>query len=72
MTALPETPDRTRPTARLLAIGDVAAQLSLSKDSVRRLITSGRLFSVKSGNRRLIPDTAVDTYIATLIREAEL
>ena len=81
MTAIPERLDPTRPggggggterpVARLLAVPEVAERLSLSKDSVRRLITSGRLFSVKSGHRRLIPDVAVDAYIADLIDEAQ-
>ncbi len=60
-----------RPVARLLAVPEVAARLSLSKDSVRRLITTGRLFSVKSGHRRLIPDVAVTAYIDGLIADAE-
>jgi excisionase family DNA binding protein len=58
------------PSTRLLGVPEVAERLSVSKQSVYRLIYAGDLFSVKSGSRRLIPDVAVDAYIAQLVADA--
>ena len=54
----------------LLDIPEVAARLSLSKEWVRVLIRRGDLFSVKSGRRRLVPESAVVAYIDALTDEA--
>ena len=60
-----------KPVARrLLNVDEVADRLSVSKDWTYRLIYRGDLFSVKSGRRRLVPETAVEEYIARLTDEA--
>jgi hypothetical protein len=37
---------------------------------VYRLFSAGKLFSVKSGGRRLVPEVALEQFIADLIRDA--
>jgi excisionase family DNA binding protein len=61
----------SRPNARLLDTAQAAELLRLSPRQVQRLIATGELFSVKSGSRRRIPDSAIDDYIANLIQEAQ-
>jgi excisionase family DNA binding protein len=46
----------------LLAVGEVAARLRVSKTTVRRLIWSGELESVKIGARVLVAPEAVIAY----------
>jgi excisionase family DNA binding protein len=43
------------------------AQLSVGRSSVFQLIGRGELKSVKVGRRRLVPQTAVDEYVANLL-----
>jgi excisionase family DNA binding protein len=76
MAALPERAPpggggRDRPVARLLDIPEVADRLSLTKYGVRDLIRRDKIFSVKSGKRRLVPEYAVDDYIDQLINQAQ-
>jgi excisionase family DNA binding protein len=47
------------------------AQLSVGRNTVFNLITSKQLRSVKVGNRRLIPQSAVDQLIADLLAASE-
>jgi excisionase family DNA binding protein len=55
------------PRAQLLAVEGVMAQLSVGRSSVFQLIGRGELKSVKVGRRRLVPQTAVDEYVANLL-----
>ena len=64
--ATQETTDAaTQP--RLLHIEHVMAQLAVSRSTVFELLGTGQLRSVKIGARRLIPQTAVDEFIAHLL-----
>jgi excisionase family DNA binding protein len=56
---------------KLLPVEAVMAQLSVGRNTVFNLITSKQLRSVKVGNRRLVPQAAVDELIANLLDAAE-
>ena len=56
---------------KLLPVEAVMAQLSVGRNTVFNLITSKQLRSVKVGNRRLIPQSAVDQLIADLLAASE-
>jgi excisionase family DNA binding protein len=47
---------------RLLSIRDVAAQLGVSPDTVRRLIARGQLSSVRVLRRVMVPFKDVDAF----------
>lgn len=49
---------------QLYSVAEVAAKLSLSESTVRRLIASGHLRSVKIGTTRRIPLAALDALVA--------
>jgi excisionase family DNA binding protein len=53
--------------ARLLQVEAVMAQLGVGRSTVFELIGTNRLRSVKIGRRRLIPQSAVDQFVANLI-----
>jgi excisionase family DNA binding protein len=63
--------DRTRPPAtprleRLTwAVAEVAQSRGVSRDLVNDLIAAGRLRSVKTGGRRLIPADALEEFLAS-------
>ena len=48
------------PQAKLLSIGDASVLLSISADSVRRLIRRGQLAHVRLLKRVMIPRSAID------------
>jgi excisionase family DNA binding protein len=56
--------------ARLLPVEAVMAQLNVGRSTVFELMASRTLRSVKIGRRRLVPQTAIDEYVAQLISEA--
>lgn len=55
----------------LLEVPEVAARLRISEKTVRRLIASGELESVKIGSRRLIAPEQVIAYKQRLIAGAQ-
>jgi len=56
---------RARPTPpRLLSVNDAAAALSLSRASLYKELSAGRLRTVHVGRRRLVPESALSDYIA--------
>jgi excisionase family DNA binding protein len=56
----------TRPTPRSYTIDDAAEVLDLSSRTVRRLVDSSELRSVRVGTRVLIPADAIDSYLEKL------
>ena len=44
--------------------------LSLSRTQIYELIRSGRLMTVTQGRRRLVPASAIEEYVALLLRES--
>ena len=57
--------------ARLLPVEAVMAQLGVGRSSVFELIASHQLRSVKIGRRRLVPQSAVDDFVAHLLANGE-
>ena len=57
--------------AKLLPVKTVMAQLNVGRSTVFELIGSNQLQSVKIGRRRLVPQAAVDHFVATLIAGSE-
>ena len=53
--------------ARLLPVEAVMAQLGVGRSTVFELFSSRQLRSVKIGRRRLVPQSAVDEFIARLL-----
>ena len=51
---------------RLLSVPEAMACTGLGRSNFFGKLASGEIRSVKIGKRRLIPDTAVDEYIANL------
>jgi len=64
------TPEKSRKA--LYRIPEAAELLSLSRSLVYQLISSGRLGSVKEGRTRLVPASAIEAYVALLIKESEV
>jgi excisionase family DNA binding protein len=52
--------------AVLYTVDEAADALRLSRSAIYELIRSGRLRSVKSGRRRLVPVAALSEYVAAL------
>ena len=52
--------------AVLYSVDEAAVALRLSRSALYELIRSGRLRSVKSGRRRLVPVAALAEYVAEL------
>ncbi len=52
--------------AVLYTVDEAAEALRLSRSVIYRLIRSGRLRTVKQGQRRLVPVRALDEYVASL------
>jgi excisionase family DNA binding protein len=55
----------------LYRVSEVMRLLSLSRSVIYHQLRLGRLRSVKQGNTRLIPATAIAEYVALLESEAE-
>jgi excisionase family DNA binding protein len=51
---------------KLLSIDEAAATLNIGRTLLYSLLLRGDIQSVKIGNRRLIPASALDSYIALL------
>ena len=49
----------------------VMGQLNIGRSSVFKLIDSKKLRSVKIGRRRLVPQSAVDEFVANLLAASE-
>jgi len=58
------------PTA-LISVNEAARLLQLSRTKLYEELTSGRLRSLRSGKRRLIPRTAIDSWIDERVAESE-
>ena len=54
----------------LYRVEEAAEALRLSRTAIYELIRSGRLRTVKSGSRRLVPVAALAEYVASLERAA--
>lgn len=53
----------------LLSVPEARKRLNVGHTTIYRLLGSGQLGSVKIGTRRLVPEDAVDAYIARLQSE---
>lgn len=53
------------------SIPDTCGKLSLSRSYVYELIAAGKLKSVKAGRRRLVTESAIAAYIASLTGESD-
>lgn len=58
-------------TDTLKSVPEAGLVLGIRDSLVRKLIREGTLLSVKVGDRRLIPTSAIRAYIARLVAEAE-
>lgn len=63
--------DERQAAKALYPVPEAMAILSISRTVLYELIRSGRLRSVKQGRRRLIPATAIASYLALLEDETE-
>ncbi len=60
------------PERHLYRIREAMSLLSMSRSFIYEQIRAGRLRSVKQGRARLIPATAIQTYVQLLIDESEV
>ncbi|MFF7359937.1 excisionase family DNA-binding protein [Streptomyces sp. NPDC008125] len=58
------------PAPRLLAVEEAAVVLSLGRSMTFEEIRRGRLRTVRSGRRRLVPTEYIEEYIELLKRES--
>ncbi len=56
---------------RLYKIPEAMRLLSISRSVIYEQIRAGRLKSVRQGRTRLVPASAIDDYVALLLREAD-
>jgi excisionase family DNA binding protein len=54
-----------------LSIPEFCQTVGLGETMAKRLIREGQVLSVKVGDRRLVPTTAVREYVARLVAEAQ-
>jgi len=54
----------------LKSVTEAGQRLGVKETMVKKLIRDGQLLSVKIGDRRLIPNSAIDAYIERLVGEA--
>lgn len=59
------------PLRLLYPVPEAMALLSMSRSSIYEQIRNGRLRSVRQGNSRLIPATALNEYVELLENEAK-
>ncbi|MFE2547711.1 MULTISPECIES: excisionase family DNA-binding protein [Streptomyces] len=59
------------PERRLHSVEEAAELLSVGRSTAYEEIRLGRLRTVRSGRRRLVPTEYVDEYVELLKREAE-
>ncbi len=60
------------PDRHLYRITEAMHLLSMSRSFIYEQIRAGRLQSVKQGRARLIPASAIQTYVQLLIKESEV
>jgi excisionase family DNA binding protein len=60
------------PKRHLYRVPEAMTLLSMSRSVLYEQIRAGRLRTVSQGRARLIPATAIDEYVALLIRESEV
>jgi excisionase family DNA binding protein len=53
----------------LLRVEEAARELGIGRSLAYQLIRTGRLQSIKIGSRRLVPRSAIDEAIASLLEE---
>lgn len=51
------------------SVEEAAQALSLGRSTVKKLIATGELASVRVGRRRLIPRSALESYIERLVED---
>lgn len=56
---------------QLLSIKEFAEAVSIGESLAKKLIREGTVLSVHIGDRRLVPASAVQEYVDSLIAEAE-
>jgi len=56
---------------KLLPVEAAMAQLGVGRSTVFDLISTNQLRSVKIGRRRLVPQVAVDEFVANLLAASE-
>lgn len=56
---------------QLLSVGEFADAIGVGETTAKRLLQEGRVLSVRVGDRRLVPATAVNDYVARLVAEAQ-
>ena len=54
----------------LKSVSETGQRLGIKDTTIKKLIREGKLLSVKIGDRRLIPTSAIDAYIERLVAEA--
>jgi excisionase family DNA binding protein len=60
------------PHRELYTVPEAMALLSLKRSALYEELRSGRLKSVKRGRTRLVPASAIRTYVDLLIQESEV
>lgn len=63
-------PSDTPQPRRCFGLREVARQLGISYETMKRVVRSGQIASIKLGDRRLIPAEALDEYIERLKAES--
>jgi len=58
-------------TKELLSVAEFAEAISVSERNAKKLIAAGTVLSVKIGDRRLVPATAMRAYVEQLVAEAQ-
>jgi excisionase family DNA binding protein len=58
-------------TETLKSVAEAGQVLGVRGTTIKKLIREGKLLSVKIGDRRLIPTSAIRAYIDRLVHEAE-
>ncbi len=53
----------------LLSIPETMEALSLGRSLLVEMLLSGQISSVKVGRRRLVPRTAIEAYVAGLVKD---
>ena len=54
----------------LKSVSEAGQRLGVKDTTVKKLIREGKLLSVKIGDRRLVPSSAIDAYIDRLVADA--
>jgi len=55
-----------------LTLDDTCVAIGLGRDTVRQLIISGELASIRIGRRRVVPLASINKFVARLESDAEM